>query len=131
MPRRRKKAVRVDAAEGEEVVSSFKYFGIDKSQTVAYTLCPEAAQKMRYRLLVCSPVRAASQVRVAQEDRHVPGVGARVDLRVRRPQHSCVVPRRKKLTTTQMAFCREVAENHLRSIRAVELRVTQRAGNTG
>lgn len=39
-PRReswRKKAVRVDAAEEEDVVSSFKYFCIDKSQTVAYT----------------------------------------------------------------------------------------------
>ncbi|KAE8895716.1 hypothetical protein PF004_g11512 [Phytophthora fragariae] len=109
MPRRvswRKKAVRVNAAEGEE---------LHKRCATAF-LCAAPCVwrgKWRRKIVTC----------LESEDVSIFEFG----------DHNTLAssPRRKKLTTTQKAFCREVAENHLRSIRAVEPRVAQRAGNTG
>lgn len=57
IPRRascREIAVDVHAAEGEAVVARLKSFDIDKSQTTGCSICPDADQKLRYRLLECS-----------------------------------------------------------------------------
>ncbi|KAE9333223.1 hypothetical protein PR003_g14125 [Phytophthora rubi] len=124
MPRRvswREKAVRVDAAEGEEVVSSLKSFDIDKSQTMACTLCPEAAHKMRYRLLVCSSEACVevSGVKCAWRGKIVTCLETEHVSIFEFGDHNTLAssPRCKKLTTTQKAFCRELAENHLRPMR--------------
>ncbi|KAE8979313.1 hypothetical protein PR003_g25784 [Phytophthora rubi] len=124
MPRRvswREKAIRVDAAEGEEVVSSLKSFDTDKSQTMACTLCPEPAHKMRYRLLVCSSEACveASGVKCAWRGKIVTCLETEHVSIFEFGDHNALAfaPRRKKLTTTQKAFCRELAENHLRPMR--------------
>ncbi|KUF81121.1 General transcription factor IIH subunit 5 [Phytophthora nicotianae] len=57
MPKRvswEERATNVDAAAADAVLETLKTFDIDKSQTMACTICPEAEHKMRYRLLVCS-----------------------------------------------------------------------------
>ncbi|KAG2770167.1 hypothetical protein PC129_g11338 [Phytophthora cactorum] len=124
MPKRvswREKAVDVDAAEADAVMASLKTFDIDKSQTMACTICPGAEQKVRYRLLVCSSQTCseASDIKCAWRGNSVTCLNSEHASNFEYADHHTVAssPKRKKLSTTQKAFCRELAENHLRPMR--------------
>ncbi|ETO59504.1 hypothetical protein F444_22145 [Phytophthora nicotianae P1976] len=57
MPRRvswEERAVHVDAATADAVLEGMKSFSIDKSQTMACTICLVSEHKMLYRLLACA-----------------------------------------------------------------------------
>ncbi|KAG3088827.1 hypothetical protein PI125_g18227 [Phytophthora idaei] len=114
----REKAVDVDAAETDTVVATPRSFDIDKSQTTACTICPEAEHKMQYRLLVCSyqSCSEASVLKFASRGNIVTCLETEHALFFEYGDHNTVVssPKRKKLASAQKAFCRDLAGNHLR-----------------
>jgi hypothetical protein len=63
MPRRVRwelKAADVEALEAVEMVAQMPAFDIDKSQTMACTMCEDAEHKMRYRACYCAAPRHAA-----------------------------------------------------------------------
>ncbi|KAG2779134.1 hypothetical protein PC129_g4253 [Phytophthora cactorum] len=102
-------------------MASLKTFDIDKSQTMACTICPGAEHQMRYRLLVCSSQTCseASDITCAWRGKIVTCLYSEHASIFEYGDHHTVAssPKRKKLSTTQKAFCRELAENHLRPMR--------------
>ncbi|RLN92624.1 hypothetical protein BBJ28_00015178 [Nothophytophthora sp. Chile5] len=88
---------------------------------MACTICPEAEHKMRYRLLVCSSEACseASELKCVWRGKMVTSLESQHASVFEYGEHHTMAstPARKKLTTTQKAFCRELAENHLRPMR--------------
>ncbi|KAE8968998.1 hypothetical protein PR001_g27628 [Phytophthora rubi] len=124
MPKRvswREIAVDVDAAEGEAVVARLKSFDIDKSQTMGCSICPGADHKMRYRLLECSyeTCKGASPVKCAWRGKMVTCLDSEHVSIFEFGEHSSATasPGRKKLSLAQKAFCRDLAQNHIRPMR--------------
>ncbi|OWZ04475.1 hypothetical protein PHMEG_00023616 [Phytophthora megakarya] len=124
MPRRvswREIAVNVDDAEAETVVTGLKSFDIAKSQAMGCTICLSADHKMRYRLLECSSgaCAEASPLKCAWRGKMVTCLSSEHVSIFEFGEHNSLAasPGRKKLTLTQKAFCRDLAENHLRPMR--------------
>uniref|UniRef100_H3GHY2 MULE transposase domain-containing protein n=1 Tax=Phytophthora ramorum TaxID=164328 RepID=H3GHY2_PHYRM len=125
MPRRVRwelKAADVEAVEADEMVAQMPAFDIDKSQTMACTRCKDAEHKMRYRLLLCSSEACsdASDVKCAWRGKMVTCLESQHVSIFEYGDHNSEVstpPTRKKLSATQKAVCRELAENHLRPMR--------------
>jgi hypothetical protein len=115
------KAGDVGAAEVDEIMAQMPSFDIDKSQTMACTICPEAEHKMRYRLLVCSSEACseAIEIKCAWRGKMLTCLESQHASIFEYGEHrtTAPTPAPKKLTTTQKAFCRELAENHLRPMR--------------
>ncbi|KAG2783485.1 hypothetical protein PC129_g19708 [Phytophthora cactorum] len=103
------------------VLESLKSFVINKSQTMACTLCADAEHKMRYRLLVCSSQGCcdASALKCAWRGKIVTCLETEHASIYQYGTHNTSVssPTRKKLSSTQKAFRRELADNHLRPMR--------------
>ncbi|ETM35202.1 hypothetical protein L914_17861, partial [Phytophthora nicotianae] len=124
MPKRvcwNERAVDVDASEADAVLDSLKSFDIDKSQTMACTLCRDAEHKMRYRLLVCGSQACceASELKCAWRGKIVTCLETEHASIFEFGSHNTAVssPKKKKLSSTQKTFIRELADNHLRPMR--------------
>ncbi|ETL29620.1 hypothetical protein L916_17209, partial [Phytophthora nicotianae] len=124
MPKRvswEERATNVDAAAADAVLETLKTFDIDKSQTMACTICPEAEHKMRYRLLVCScqACGEATTLECAWRGKIVTCLETEHASIFEYGTHNTMATAltRKKLTSTQKAYCRELADNHLRPMR--------------
>ncbi|ETI31386.1 hypothetical protein L915_21059 [Phytophthora nicotianae] len=81
-------------------------------------ICPEAAHKMRYRLLVCSSQasREASSIKRAWQGKIMTYLETDHASFSEYSDHNTFVatsPRRKKPTPSRMTYYRELAENHL------------------
>ncbi|KAG3077882.1 hypothetical protein PI124_g18101 [Phytophthora idaei] len=98
-----------------------KPFDIGKSQSMACTICPEAEHKMRFRLLVCSSETCVetSALKCAWRGNVVMCLAIEHASIFEFDDHNTLAssPKRKKLTSTQKVFCRELADNHLRPMR--------------
>uniref|UniRef100_H3GP42 Uncharacterized protein n=1 Tax=Phytophthora ramorum TaxID=164328 RepID=H3GP42_PHYRM len=99
----------VDAAEADEIVAQMQSFNIDKSQTMACTICPEAEHKMRYRFLVCNSEACseASDLKCAWRGKMVTCLESQHASIFEYGEHHTMASTstRKKLSTTQKAFC--------------------------
>eukprot|EP00644_Phytophthora_capsici_P003947 jgi/Phyca11/108692/e_gw1.15.210.1 len=114
-------ALASEACEGESILERLKAFDICKSNTLVCTVCTLAVDphKMRYRLLKCKSETCSEASEVACSWRgklltclstsrmSIYESGAHTTL-LASPQ------RKKKLTTAQKTFCREMAAHHLR-----------------
>ncbi|KAG3160775.1 hypothetical protein PC128_g20973 [Phytophthora cactorum] len=98
-----------------------KSFDIDKSQTMACTLCQDADHNMRYRLHVCSSEACseASALRCAWRGKIVTCLETERASIFEFGAHNTAAssPKRKKLSSTQKAFIHELVDNHLRPMR--------------
>ncbi|ETO77711.1 hypothetical protein F444_07113 [Phytophthora nicotianae P1976] len=124
MPRRlswEEKAVDVDAPAADALLETLKSFDIVKSQTMACTLCASDDHKMRYRLLACASVVCidATTDNCGWRGKIVTCLETGHASIFEYDTHSSTVssPRRKKLSSTQKTYCRELADNHLRPMR--------------
>ncbi|KAG3159487.1 hypothetical protein PC128_g21286 [Phytophthora cactorum] len=117
----REKEVDVGAAEADAELEAMKSFDIDKSQSMACTICPEAEHKMRYRLLMCSSETCVetSALKCAWRGKIVTCLATEHASIFEFGDHNTLEssPKRKKLTSTQKVFCRDLADNHLRPMR--------------
>ncbi|POM58929.1 Hypothetical protein PHPALM_36358 [Phytophthora palmivora] len=123
MPRRiawREVAISVDAVDADTVLSNMKSFEITKSNAMDCTACSDVApHQMRYRLLACNSAACDSgavfacpwrgktltcqkseEVSIYEFDEHASGASS--------PK------KKKKLTSAQKEFCRELTNHHLR-----------------
>uniref|UniRef100_H3H147 MULE transposase domain-containing protein n=1 Tax=Phytophthora ramorum TaxID=164328 RepID=H3H147_PHYRM len=114
-------AVDVDAAEAEAVMARLKSFDIDKSQAMGCTICPGGDHKMRYRLLECSSESCTetSPVKCTWRGKLITCLESEHASIFEFGNHSspAASPGHRKLTLAQKAFCRDLAENHLRPMR--------------
>ncbi|GMG17353.1 unnamed protein product [Phytophthora fragariaefolia] len=125
MPKRiewREVAVNVDAVDADTLLSGMKSFEVTKSHAMACTACWDVdPHHMRYRLLACNSVacdpagvfacpwrgktltcQKSEEVSIYEFSEHASGVPS---------------PKKKKLTSTQKDFCRELTSHHLRPMR--------------
>ncbi|KAK1940906.1 hypothetical protein P3T76_007612 [Phytophthora citrophthora] len=125
MPRRiawREVAASVDAEDADTMLGDMKSFEVTKSNPMACTACSDVdPHQMRYRLLACNseacysaavfacPWRGktltclkSEEVSIYEFGEHASGVSS---------------PKKKKLTSTQKDFCRELTNHHLRPMR--------------
>nr|CAI72252.1 hypothetical protein PI35.0030 [Phytophthora infestans] len=124
MPRRvpwEERAVGIDAAAADAVMETMKAFEIQKSQTMACSMCIDAEHKMRYRLLTCSSGLCceASELDCEWRGKIVTCLETAHVSIFEYGAHNTRVssPNSKKLTTTQKIYCRELADEHLRPMR--------------
>jgi hypothetical protein len=124
MPRRiqwRDVAVEVDATAAEAVVSKLKAFDIDKSNAMGCTMCLSAEHKMRYRQLVCSAATCvtASPIKCAWRGKLHTCLSTEKVSVFEYGKHNSAAPSPapKKLSLAHKAFCRDLAESHLRPMR--------------
>ncbi|RLN43882.1 hypothetical protein BBJ28_00026860 [Nothophytophthora sp. Chile5] len=114
-------AVDVDPTEAEAVLARLKSFDINKSQSMGCSICHGADHKMRYRLLECSSTSCAeaSPVKCTWRGKIVTCLDNEHASIFEYGEHTSPAPSPapKKLTNRHKAFCRDLAEQHLRPIR--------------
>ncbi|POM67104.1 Hypothetical protein PHPALM_16944 [Phytophthora palmivora] len=100
-----------------------KSFDNDKSQTMACTICLDAVHKMRYSLLVCSSQACceASTFKCTWRGKIVTCLETEHAsiFEYRAHNTSTSSPRRKRMTSSQKMYCRELADSHLHYARSV------------
>ncbi|OWZ06070.1 hypothetical protein PHMEG_00021730, partial [Phytophthora megakarya] len=124
MPRRldwREKAVNLDAAATDKLLEELKTYEVTHSNTMACAICPGAQNKMRYRLLKCNsaPCTEPSLGACSWRGKTLACLQTDTVTVYDYGEHTTSVssPRAKRFTSAQKAFCREMAEHHLRPVR--------------
>ncbi|GMF31296.1 unnamed protein product [Phytophthora fragariaefolia] len=113
------------AVDVDEVLSGMKPFEVTKSNTMACTICnKDEPHKMRYRLLECTSQAceacfASGSPACSWRGKTLSCLKYELVSIYTAGYHTTAVssPWKKKLTSTQKAFCRELADHHLKSMR--------------
>nr|KAE8937697.1 hypothetical protein PF009_g12398 [Phytophthora fragariae] len=115
-------ALGIDDPIADAVLDRMKSYEITKSNTMACTMCSDLEpHKMRYRLMECNSqmCESASEFAFGWRGKMVTCLKNDEVSIYTVGEHTTQAssPKRKKLTSSQQAFCRDLAEHHLRPMR--------------